>query len=342
MSESAVSTTRRARGPYFDELRRGQVFDTAPGVTLTAGAAAVHQAILGDRLTLAVDHELGRAVSGRAELAHPAYVWDVAIGQSTLATHFVRANLFYRGLAFRRFPSLGDTLYSRTEVVGLKQNTTRPGRRPTGLAALRIATRDQDGNAVLDFHRCAMLPLAPDAADTAHADDLSGIGAEPVDVTAGLADLDLSLLTCRPRPGPPSPGECIEVVGGDVVTSAPELARLTLNVAQVHHDARAAGGRRLVYGGHTIGLAASQVTRALPDIVTVLGWEGCDHSGPVHEGDTLRSTVTVGRSVPYRGGLHVVELRCVVRAEPEQRGDPAGTVEAVSTEVLDWRLSVLM
>ena len=41
---------------------------------------------------------------------------------------------------------------------------------------------------------------------------------------------------------------------GDVVSSAPELARLTLNIAATHHDSRV-GGRRLVYGGHTIGLA---------------------------------------------------------------------------------------
>jgi acyl dehydratase len=30
-------------------------------------------------------------------LAHPAFVCDVAIGQSTLVTQRVKANLFYRG-----------------------------------------------------------------------------------------------------------------------------------------------------------------------------------------------------------------------------------------------------
>jgi acyl dehydratase len=37
-------------GPYFDELHVGQIFDTAPAMTLTAGVGAAHQAILGDRL----------------------------------------------------------------------------------------------------------------------------------------------------------------------------------------------------------------------------------------------------------------------------------------------------
>lgn len=341
VSTDAAQDLVRARGPYFDELRHGQIFDDAPGVTLTEGAAAVHQAIVGDRLALATDHELGRRLSGRGELAHPAYVWDVAIGQSTVATRFVRANLFYRGLVFRRFPCLGDTLHTRTEVVGLKQNGTRPGRPRTGLAALRITTVDQHGNQILDFHRCAMLPLGPDAPDTGHADELSALGRDAVDLTSALAGLNLGALARRPRPALPAAGSRIEVVGGDVVTSAPELARLTLNLAHVHHDARSAGGRRLVYGGHTIGLAAAQAVRALPGIVTILGWESCDHTGPVHEGSTLRSTVTVLRGTPYRENLHVVDLRSTVTAEPE-RNHGVPSAPAAAATVLDWRFSALM
>src|SRR5690606_32057812 len=104
----------------------------------------------------------------------------IAIGQSTLATDHVKANLFYRGLRFHRFPVLGDTLTTRTEVVGLRENSAKPGRAPTGLAALRITSTDQHGRTVLDFHRCAMLPLSPSAAENRarRADDLSAIGAD--------------------------------------------------------------------------------------------------------------------------------------------------------------------
>jgi len=166
-------------GPYFDDLQSGQVFDSAPSMTLTSGAAAVHQAIIGDRLRLALDAELALAVAGApGPLAHPALVCDVAIGQTTLATQRVKANLFYRGLTFHRFPVVGDTLFTRTEVVGLKQNSAKPGRAPTGLAALRMTTIDDVGRLVLDFYRCAMLPLRDDAADTGHADDLSTIGTQ--------------------------------------------------------------------------------------------------------------------------------------------------------------------
>ena len=152
-------------GPYFDELQVGQVFDCGTGddADRRCGRAAP-----GDPRGPVAAAAGRRAVRGRSPgrptpLAHPGLVCDVAIGQSTLVTQRVKANLFYRGLAFHRFPVIGDTLFTRTEVVGLKQNSAKPGPGATGLAALRMTTIDQADRLVLDFYRCAMLPLAPDA-----------------------------------------------------------------------------------------------------------------------------------------------------------------------------------
>lgn len=319
-------------GPFFDDLRVGQVFDTAPSMTLTSGAAAVHQSIVGDRLRLALDGELAAAVTGAvAPLAHPALVCDVAIGQTTLVTQRVKANLFYRGLVFHRFPVIGDTLFTRTEVVGLKENSTKPSGPRTGLAALRMTTVDDLGRLVLDFHRCAMLPLSDGAGDTGHADDLSAIGAETPhpDPTAGW---DAEAYRAKVPGTHFDPGIAGTVLRStaDVVSSAPELARLTLNIAATHHDWRV-NSRRLVYGGHTIGLALAQVTRLLPNLATVLGWQSCDHTGPVYEGDTLYSEVHVERAEPLpdgRGG--VLTLRSLVYAVDEQ-----------DRSVLDWRFTAL-
>ncbi|MEV5647098.1 MaoC family dehydratase [Nocardia sp. NPDC052254] len=328
-------TVRHVGGPYFDELSIGQRFDTAPAVTLTDGLAAVHQSILGDRLRLPLDARLSTAVTG-APVAHPGLVADLSIGQSTLATHHVKANLFYRGLRLHRLPHIGDTLYTGTEVVGLKQNSARSGRRPTGLAALRITTTDQNDATVLDFYRCAMLPLSeqPDPARTAPADDLAAIEPRDLPPLAAPAELDLDAYRAR-VPGahfdPALVGTTFES-SGDVVTSAPELARLTLNIAATHHDERVGDHGRLVYGGHTIGLALAQACRALPNLVTVLGWRSCDHTGPVHEGDTLTSTLHVDAADSLPAGGGVLELRSRVHAH---RGNDA------PAPVLDWRFTAL-
>jgi acyl dehydratase len=337
-----VTTNRysgqREGGPYFDDLSVGQVFDWAPSATLSSGMAAAHQAILGDRLRLALDAVLCTAVTGvPGPLAHPALVCNVAIGQSTLVTQRVKANLFYRGLTFHRFPVIGDSIYTRTEVVGLRANSVKPGRAPTGMAALRMITIDQADRLVLDFYRCAMLPAGPDWTPSgAPNDDLSGIGADAMppasDPTAHWAGQ-----VFRERvPGPHFDAGMAGAVlhsTGDIVSSAPELARLTLNIAATHHDSRV-GGRRLVYGGHTIGLALAQASRLLPNLVTVLGWESCDHTGPVHEGDTLYSELHVESAEAVADG-GVLGLRSVVYAVSDEKGSEP------DRPVLDWRFSAL-
>ncbi|CQD17388.1 p40 protein [Mycobacterium lentiflavum] len=324
-------------GPYFDDLTIGQVFDWAPAMTLSVGLASTHQAIVGDRLRLALDDELCLGVTGvRGPLAHPALVCDVAIGQSTLATQRVKANLFYRGLTFHRFPVIGDTIYTRTEVVGLRTNSVKAGRAPTGMAALRMTTIDQADRLVLDFYRCAMLPVSPDwRPDARPGDDLSAVGSDAAALAPDpTARWDGKFFRKRV----PGPHFHVDMAGtvlrstGDVVSNAPELARLTLNIAAAHYDSRV-GGSRLVYGGHTIGLALAQASRLFPNLATILGWESCDHVGPVYEGDTLYSELHIISAEPCNHG-GVLKLRSVVYAASAAMDEP-------DRQVLDWRFSAL-
>ncbi|MEP7241338.1 MAG: MaoC family dehydratase [Devosia sp.] len=319
-------------GPHYDDLEIGQSFDSAPAVELTNGLAAAHHAIVGGRLALMLDTRLARRVTG-SSFASPALVWDVSIGQSTLVTQRAIANLFYRGLVFLRAPSIGDTLRTTTTIVGLRPAAPKPDRPPRGLVVMRIATLDQDDRPVLDYFRCAMLParsadsggargeLEPTAPDQSAATPSTHVG---------TWDLG-AFRQVRPAGGYASltEGTTYGVAAGDVITSAPELARLTLNLAAVHHDRSSTGdGRRLVYGGHTIGVALAQVTRALPSLVTVLGWQSCDHTGPVHEGDTVQSTVTVERLSPLASG-GMAHLRVLARSTGK---------DGKTADVLDWRM----
>lgn len=337
MSETAA--TIGVDGPMYDDLSVGDRFDGAPAMQLTGGLAAAHHAIVGGRLRLAFDPNLSVRVTGRAEpFAAPAFVWDISIGQSTQVTQRAIANLFYRGLVFARAPAIGDTLRTTTTITGLRPAGAKPGRPPRGLVTMRIATVDQDGLPVLDFYRCAMLP-----ARTQH--ETGPIGeTDPPRPTFGTSQLRGAARTWEIGafralvPGGPHfvdlvDGAMYALAGGDVVSSAPELARLTMNLAVIHHDRTATpSSERLVYGGHTIGLAAAQLTRVLPALVTILAWDDCDHLGPVHEGDTLHSTITIVRREALADGGGLVHLRSQVRAT-----SPDGAV----SNVLDWRLVAL-
>ncbi|MDQ1725934.1 MAG: hypothetical protein QOG52_2962 [Frankiaceae bacterium] len=319
----------RVAAPYYEQLATGTTF-RAPGVTLTQGHAALHQAIVGDRLRLALDGALYQAVTGRPGLlAHPMLVCDVAIGQSTAPSARVLGNLFYRGLGARPVP-VGTTLRTVTEVVA-----RRDASRGRGIVVLRVTTIDEHGEPVLDFWRAPLLP-GRGGAGPGDADDLAAAG-HPVDVDALVPHgWDLSHMRAEPLGtlfNSLVEGDTYEVEAAETVTAATELARLSLNLAHTHTDAAAgAHGMRLVYGGHVIGVAAAHVTRALPDLATILAWESCDHLGPTFEGDRLQTRIEVAGLKPLAdGGL--VQLRAGVAAI----GD-----DDVARDVLDWRLIGLM
>lgn len=320
-------------GPYFDDLAVGDVFDWAPAVTLTEGFAAAHHAVLGGQFRLMLDRELSMRVAGRP-LATPSLVWDVAIGQSTLVTQRAIANLFYRGLRFLRAPAIGDTLSAHTEIVGLRPAEPKADRPPRGLVVMRIRTRDQHDRPVLDFFRCALLPArAPVAGQAVGLLEPGGSAVDGEEFAIAAEKWDLAAFRSASKGGhfaSLKAGES-QAMPGDLVSSAPELARLTLNLAAIHHDAKAAAdGTRLVYGGHTIGIAAAQATRAFPGLVTILGWHGCDHLGPVRQGDTLRALLEIERleALPAGGLAHI---RAVVSADRP----------ASAAKVLDWRFVAL-
>jgi acyl dehydratase len=321
-------------GPYWEELSVGDLYVEFPAMTINEGHAALHQSIVGDRLRLALDASLSERVAGR-RLAHPNLVCDISIGQSTLPTQRVIGNLFYRRLMLRRLPAIGDTLYSTTEIVALKRNAIKEGRKPTGLAVLHIVTKDQEERAILDYWRCAMLPINDVEASQPHADDLDQFPADlPADALhATLEGIDLeayrNAVPGRHFADLSAPTTWV-LDGGDSVTAAPELVRLSLNIAKAHSDPGSHhSGQRLVYGGHTIGIAAAHITKTLPNLVTIIGWHHCNHLAPVFEGDVLRSTVHLEDTEALPGGGGLVTLRVEVSA---QRSD--GALDAV----LDWRL----
>jgi 2-methylfumaryl-CoA hydratase len=177
---------------------------------------------------------------------------------------------------------VGDTLATRTEVVGLKQNRPRSDGTASGLVALRIRTTNQREEPVLDFWRCPMIPLRDPDASTGHADRFEDIpteldpGAVEGAVPSGWRYDALRIVAGGTPTEALEPGSVFEIEGRDTVTAAPELARLTLNVARAHTDAGGSlHGRRLVYGGHTISVAAAHATRALPGLATIVAWRSC-------------------------------------------------------------------
>lgn len=322
-----MSPTIEDPGPYFDDFVVGETLSPAPDMTISSGDIATYQAICGDPLRLALSQPLSQAVTGRSEpFVNPALVMHVSIGQSTVATQRVIANLFYRGVKLQRQVHVGDTLSTSVQIRGLRENSRRADRPPRGMVLLGITTVNQHDEVVVDYERCPMVHFR-DPAPTGHADDL-GPASETLDLTRFVDAVPSSWdLTSLAEASTWEIGEVRRDHLRDTVTSAPELARLTQNLAPVHRDATLGqGGRRLVYGGHTIGLAQASLARLLPDMVTVVGWNSCDHLGPVFEGDVLGFRAELLDRLEVENG----QLRAYsVKATVDRDGEP--------TDVLDFQ-----
>jgi 2-methylfumaryl-CoA hydratase len=333
-------------GPYFEDFHVGQILEQAPAVTLTEGHATAHQMLCGDRLRLPLDHHFCQQITGVDKpLLNPSMAIGVAIGQTTYATQNVMGNLFYRGLILKKPVYIGDTLSTSTKVVALRQNKVKGGRPATGMVALEMNITNQYGDEILHFWRCPMVPCRDVKAVTGHSDELDFI---PSDISSDAlkdavpASWDTSLfkeLINGPHFNEVEEGHHFIIKARDTITNAPELTRLTLNLAKTHTDAGASVyGQRLVYGGQTISIAAAHIIRALPNVMTHIAWTHCNHAAPVFENDILRSEVIVKNKTPLDTGGGLVELQINVFAE---RSETAPT-SAKDAQVLDWGLVVLM
>ena len=319
-------------GPYFDDLAVGHVFEPAPAITVTGGMAAAYAALAGDPLAIALSQPLAAQVTREpGAVVNPALVLHVAIGQSTVATRRVIANLFYRGVRVRRTVRVGTTLRTTVDVRGLRETSRKPGRPPRGMVLLGMRTVDEAGDVVVDFERCALLPFRDAAAHTAHGDDVGGAESD-VDITS-WHDVIPRGWDLGPLGAPVSwaVGETRADPLRDTVTDAPALVRLTQNLAAAHRDASLGQrGRRLVYGGHTIGLAQASLVRLVPNTATVLGWQYCDHVGPVFEEDVLSCSATLVADAPAPDGAPGRLLAFVVEVHAERDGSDD------RHRVLDW------
>jgi 2-methylfumaryl-CoA hydratase len=332
------------QSPYFEDFTVGDEFNEVPSVTLTDGHAAIHQALFGDRSLLPLDFELCHKVTGHdRSIVNPSLVCNLAIGQSTVPSQRVMGNLFYRGLHFQRPVFIGDTLTTTTRVVALKQNKIKEGRPASGMVALEIHVTNQTGETVLLFWRCPMIPCRDPAANTGFDDDFSTMPESISDerLVAQIPDWDYEYFRDNFKGKHFSDyqaGDSFLVEARDTVTLAPELVRMTLNMAMTHTDAtRGVYGKRLVYGGHTISMAAAHISRVLPDLITILAWYKCDHTAPVFEYDILNTSVRIEEILSAESfGLAKLHVEVFATRGPE------APESGENIKVLDWHLVGLL
>jgi 2-methylfumaryl-CoA hydratase len=309
-------------GRFFEDFRLGEVIHHATPRTVTTGDVALYTALYGSRFPVQSSDAFARAIGYPSAPLDDLLVFHVVFGKTVpdISLNAV-ANLGYAECRFLQIVHPGDTLNTTSEVIGLKENSSRK----TGVVYVRSTGYKPDGSKVREYARWVMVnkrdeaaPAPGDLVPTLQSVvDVSALGAAcpPIDSTA----YDFGLAGSRDRFADYEPGEKIDHVDGMTVEEAEHqiATRLYQNTARVHFNqfaqAKSRIGRRLIYGGHVISLARSLSFNGLANAFHIAAINGGRHVNPLFAGDTVFawSEVIDRAELPGRTDVGALRLRLV-------------------------------
>ena len=318
-------------GNFFEDFRLGLVIQHATPRTVTAGDVALYNALYGARFAVQSSDAFAAAIGYRQAPIDDLLVFHLVFGKTVpdISLNAV-ANLGYADCRFLAAVYPGDTLNAQSEVIGLKENSSRK----TGVVYVRSIGFRQDGAKLLEYVRWVMVrkrdeqapapgdlvPNLPEALTT----DALGAACPAIDRAA----YDFALAGSPRRWGDYTPGERIDHLDGMTVEEAEhQLAtRLYQNTARVHFNlfAEKEGrfGRRLIYGGHVMSLARALSFNGLANAFHLAAINAGRHVAPLFAGDTLFAWSQVLDRAELAGRADVGALRLrTIAAKDRPCGD---------------------
>jgi 2-methylfumaryl-CoA hydratase len=281
-------------GHFFEDFRIGQELVHATPRTLTEGDVALYTALYGSRFALQSADSFAQSLGFACAPLDDFLVFHTVFGKSVpdVSLNAV-ANLGYAEGRFLKPVYPGATLSATSQVIGLKENSSKK----TGVVYVRTEGFDETGDCVLSYIRWVMVrkrdaaaemgaPVVPElkSAVAASALCVPDVDFSRWDLTAGGSAHLWDDYT---------QGEKIDHVDGMTVEEAEHMmaTRLYQNTARVHFNqfAEAQGrfGRRLIYGGHVISLARALSFNGLGNACVIAAINGGRHVSPLFAGDTV-------------------------------------------------------
>ncbi|MEM7724633.1 MAG: MaoC family dehydratase [Pseudomonadota bacterium] len=318
-------------GNFFEDYTLGQVIDHAVPRTLSGGERAMYHALYPARSALYSSDRFARLCGLHASPMDDLITFHTVFGKTVpdVSLNAV-ANLGYAEGRFHQPVWPGDTLRSRSEVIGLKQNSNGK----SGVVYVRTEGLNQHGTVVLDYVRWVMVrkrDLDAPAPETVLPDLPKVVDPATLILPEGLdfSHYDFGLAGEPHRWGDYEVGEVIDHVDGVTIEEAEHMlaTRLWQNTAKVHFDAtNREDGKRLIYGGHVISLARALSFNGLANAQMIVGLNAGAHANPCFSGDTVRVwTEVLDKAETVAPGVGAIRLRLVAMKH-------GGTVGALKGE----------
>src|SRR6266540_4368430 len=293
--------TKTGTGNFFEDFRIGQLIKHATPRTVTVGDVALYNGLFGPRFAVQSSDAFAQAIGYPRAPADDLLVFHIVFGKTVpdVSLNAV-ANLGYAGCRFLAPVYPGDTLNAVSEVIGLKENSSRK----TGIVFVRSTGFKPDGQAAAPGDH---VPRVPEAV----LPSMLGDACPPIDAGA----YDFTLAGSPHRFGDYAVGERIDHVDGVTVEEAEHqiATRLYQNTARIHFDQYSAAqgrfGRRLIYGGHVISLARALSFNGLANAFHVAAINGGRHVAPLFAGGTVFAWSEVLAKAELVGRTDVGALR---------------------------------
>ncbi len=294
-------------GNFFEDFRLGQRIVHATPRTLTAADQSLYIALTGSRACLHSADTVARAAGFERRPLEDLLVFNTAFGKTVpdVSLNAV-ANLGYADLRFAEPVYDGDTVSVVSEVIGLKENSSRK----TGVVYVRSVARNQHQREVLSWIRWVMVHKRDE-----HAAVVAAVVPElPPRVEPGA----LAIAHFQPAIGSVagatgvddlwedySVGERVDHGNAMTVNDSDHSTATLLyqNTAKAHFDAYSTAsspmGRRLVYGGHVMSICKALAYDGLENSLGLLAINGGSHVAPVFAGDTLCCATNVLEKIDF-------------------------------------------
>jgi 2-methylfumaryl-CoA hydratase len=333
-----VSASPHASGRFFEDFCVGQIIPHATPRTLHLGDVALYQGLFGSRFAVQSAETFAQAIGYPHAPIDDLLVFHTVFGKTVpdISLNAV-ANLGYADVRFCAPVYTGDTLYAVSEVIGLKENSSKT----TGVVYVHSKGFNQRDVCVLDYKRWVMVNKrdvnspAPDAviptlAPLVTAEHL-GHACPPLN----RAHYDSALSGSARFFDDYLVGEKIDHRDGITIEEAEHqiATRLYQNTARIHFDAymtkETRFGKRLIYGGHVISTARALSFNGLQNAFHITAINGGRHVNPLFAGDTIYawSEVVDKTPLPHRSDVGALRLRTIATRDapctnfPDKEGE---------------------
>ena len=335
-------------GNFFEDFSIGQVLEHATPRTVTEGDRALYGSLYPTRFALPSSAEFASSVGLRPAPVEELIAFHIAFGKTVpdISLNAV-ANLGYAECRFHQPVVPGDTLRTRSEVIGLKENSNGK----SGVVYVRSTATNQRDEVALDWARWVMVHKRDHAAaapETVVPDLASVVPAADLVLPVGLdfTSYDFAAAGEPHRLDDYAVGEKIDHVDGVTLTDPEHMlaTRLWQNTAKVHFNTEARpDGNRLIYGGHIISMARALSFNGLANAQLIAAINAGAHTSPAFAGDTVYAwSEVLDKAETPAPGVGAIRLRLVATKGRDEsmtlRGDDGKYAAGVLLDLDYWAL----